>query len=429
MYSFGFLVVMLFLYLEEIGYSPTDVGILFTGTLLGDAPISLIMTSHADKWGRRITLLIGSILSIGTSIVFAVQTNFYVTLVVSIVGVISPSGNEVGPFMAIELSAISQISPDKDRTKIMAWYNLFGCFANALGCLSCGCLLAGLMSSSTFSLSLLQACRVALCFCSLLLVLKSYFFYQLSPAIEVSVNEATVKNNNPVSLFVGLHKSQRIVMQLGLLFVIDSFAGSLILQTIISNWFHQQYGTPPELIGSVMFICNLVAGVSALFAAKLADSIGLVMTMVVTHLPSNVLVILMPLMPTESTALLLLCARYCISQMDVPTRNAYVQGVVEPDERSAANGILNVVRSIGASTGPYLAGLLYAQPKYVNVPFFIAGGLKILYDLLLLYSFHAVKRSPERPSVDATHSTDSAEPIGRAIEMTPSDKDANQRRP
>mmetsp|Transcript_17670 Transcript_17670/g.39183 ORF Transcript_17670/g.39183 Transcript_17670/m.39183 type:complete len:211 (-) Transcript_17670:83-715(-) len=156
-----------------------------------------------------------------------------------------------------------------------------------------------------------------------------------------------------------------------------------------------RFNTSGVHLGSVVFACNLVAGISALFAARLADKIGLILTMVVTHLPSNVLIMLLPLMPTEAWAMAVLIARYSISQMDVPTRNAYIQGVVEPDERSAANGVTNVVRSLGASTGPYLAGLLF-QRGLNSWPFFIAGGVKIVYDVLLLWSMSNTPTAEER---------------------------------
>ena len=166
----------------------------------------------------------------------------------------------------------------------------------------------------------------------------------------------------------------------------------LLLLYITSSRYNTSYAT----LGTIVFICNIVAGVSALFAARLADNIGLILTMVVTHVPSNVLLILVPLMPTETLAIVMLCARFCISQMDSPTRNAYVQGVVDPDERSAANGVTNVVRSIGASSGPYLAGLLYSNPRLMNYPWIIAGLLKILYDFLLLYNMYSVRPDVEK---------------------------------
>lgn len=245
--------------------------------------------------------------------------------------------------------------------------------------------------------TLLEACKAALYVYAMIQLLLLYIFYLLSPEIEVpDYIHAKVKEANPVSLFLGLHKSKWIVLQLSLLFMIDSFAGSFILQSIISSWFHSTYHTSTDRLGVIVFVCNIFAGISALFAAKLANSIGLIVTMVVTHLPSNVLVMLVPLMPNETTAIAMLCARFSISQMDVPTRNAYVQGVVDPDERSAANGVTNVVRSIGAAFGPLVAGYLYADPKYKNYPFYIAGGLKIVYDLLLLISFRSVKPDTER---------------------------------
>jgi len=391
MFSFGFLSVCLVLYLNELGMTQEDVGLLFTLTLLGDAGISLFMTSHADKYGRKRSLLIGASLSALTCTVFVVSTNFWVLLVAAIFGVISPSGNEVGPFMAIELSALSQVTKDEERTKLMAWYNLVGCFSSALGAVFCGCLLTTM--SSHLHYSALFSYRFVFVLYTLIHCIKFIAFSFLRQDIEVPVELATVsKNANPISLFLGLHKSKQIVLKLSLLFILDSFAGSFILQSIITFWFHAKFDTPAATLGTIVFVCNIVAGVSALFAASLADRIGLILTMVVTHLPSNVLTILVPLMPTEALAILILCLRYSISQMDVPTRNAYVQGVVDADERSAANGVTNVVRSLGASTGPFFAGMLYAKRGgYENFPFFIAGTLKIIYDLLLLWSMRSVK--------------------------------------
>ena len=184
-----------------------------------------------------------------------------------------------------------------------------------------------------------------------------------------------------------------------------------------SIFLFRRYNTSYATLGTIVFICNIVAGVSALFAARLADNIGLILTMVVTHVPSNVLLILVPLMPTETLAIAMLCARFSISQMDSPTRNAYVQGVVDPDERSAANGVTNVVRSVGASSGPYLAGLLYANPRLMNYPWIIAGLLKILYDFLLLYNMYSV-----RPDVEI----DEAKKVERERDIAEQDTEIDQ---
>jgi len=384
---------MLVIFLQDLGLSLTHIGLMFTLTLLGDAIISILLTTHADKFGRKITLIVGSLLSVITSIIFAISSSFWILLISAIIGVISPSGNEIGPFMAIEISSLSQVTRDVDRTKIMAWYNLFGCFSSATGALICGYILNIL--NTVCGLNMLTSCRVMMVVYAILQIVQTFLFFTLRSTIEVPNVSLNDSITTPVSQFMGLHKSKYIVFQLCCLFVIDSFAGSFILQSIVSDYFYDKYHTDSTELGRMVFICNLVAGISALFAARLADNIGLILTMVVTHLPSNILLILVPLMPNETSAIVMLCIRYSISQMDVPTRNAYVQGVVDADERSAANGVTNVVRSLGACLGPYFAGILYAQPQYRNYPFYIAGGLKIIYDLLLLWSFKAVKPDHE----------------------------------
>jgi MFS family permease len=390
MFSYGFLAVMLVIYLQEVGFTDDSIGLLFTLTLLGDALISIVLTTHADSWGRRRTLLIGSALAILTSIMFATQSNFYLLLISGIIGVISPSGYEIGPFMAIELSALSEVTSASSRTSILAWYNLGGSFASAAGALTCGFLLSWLQRSSfsqAGSTSLESACRSILLIYAGIQGIQAFSFVFLSSAIEVSAETKRHTQVRSVPLFMGLHKSLFVVMQLSLLFMLDAFAGSFVLQSIISAWFYAIYHTPTPTLGEIVFYCNILAGISALFAAEISRLIGLVETMVVTHLPSNILLILVPLMPSQTLAMLMLGARYCISQMDVPTRNAYVQSVVDADERSAANGVTNVIRSIGASSGPFLSGLLMASTSYRNYPFYIAGGLKIVYDLLLLFCF------------------------------------------
>jgi MFS family permease len=403
MFSFGFLSVVLVVYLiDGVQLSLSNVGWLFSLTILGDAVVSILLTSRADTFGRRFTLMAGSLLSGFTSIVFLTQNNFYVLLFTGIIGVISPSGYEIGPFMAIELSALAEVTRVQDRTKLMAWYNLFGSFSGAFGALACGVIIDAVVNTlSTRNPEMdansaqVFAFKVTLFIYAVIQIILGYFFFLLTPAIEVPTSTARIKEVNPVSLFLGLHKSKFIILKLSLLFILDSFAGSFVLMSIMTEWFHMKFGTSPKDLGAMVFVCNLVAGISALFAAKLADYIGLVLTMVVTHLPSNVLLMLVPLMPGEASAIAMLCARYCISHMDVPTRNAYVQGVVEPDERSAANGITNVVRSIGGAIGPVLSGMLLENPKYVSYPFIIAGGLKIVYDLLLVYSFASLKPDSE----------------------------------
>jgi len=186
---------------------------------------------------------------------------------------------------------------------------------------------------------------------------------------------------------LGLHASKGVVFRLSALFSLDAFAGGLVIQSMVAYWFHIRFGADEAMLGGIFFGANILAGVSALLAARIAARIGLVNTMVFTHVPSNVLLILVPLMPDLGWAVAMLLLRFSISQMDVPTRQSYTMAVVAPDERAAASGVTAIARSIGASLSPVLGGVLIADPLLASAPFFIAGGLKIVYDMLLYRSF------------------------------------------
>jgi len=197
----------------------------------------------------------------------------------------------------------------------------------------------------------------------------------------------------------GLHRSRGVVARLAGLFSLDAFAGGFVVQSIVAYWFHLRFAVEPAVLGAIFFGANVLAGFSALVAARLANRIGLVNTMVFTHLPSNVLLLLVPLMPTLPLAIAVLLLRFSISQMDVPTRQSYTMAVVSPDERSAAAGITGVARTTGAGLSPVVAGPLLASPSLMGVPFFLAGGLKIVYDLLLWRSFRHLgeDKGPKHP--------------------------------
>jgi hypothetical protein len=194
--------------------------------------------------------------------------------------------------------------------------------------------------------------------------------------------------------FLGVGHSRSIVFKLSSLFALDSFGGGFVVQSFAAYWFYLRFGVQPVRLGVIFFWANVLAGISALLASRLASRIGLVKTMVVTHLPSNVLLILVPLMPNLTLAVMVLLIRFSISQMDVPTRQSYTMAVVRPEERSAAGGITGVARTVGAAMSPIFAGLLFSRPLLVDVPFFIAGALKIAYDLILYREFAAI-RPPE----------------------------------
>jgi hypothetical protein len=214
----------------------------------------------------------------------------------------------------------------------------------------------------------------------------------VSPKVEVPPVDTSIARR------LGLHRSRGVVGRLAALFALDAFGGGLIVQSLLAFWFHQRFGVPEAMLGAIFFGAHLLAAVSALAAARIAARIGLINTMVFTHLPSNVLLMLVPLMPTVELAVLVLLARSAISQMDVPARQSYTVSIVDPDERSAAAGITGVARTTGAALSPLLAAPLFAVPALAAVPFFLAGGLKIVYDLALWRAFRNLRPPEEAAS-------------------------------
>ncbi|WP_243319939.1 MFS transporter [Geothrix sp. SG200] len=379
MFSYGFLSVVLVLYLAGLGFSEGRIGLLLTLTLVGDTLISLWITLHADRLGRKKMLMVGAALMVAAGIPFALSGDFTVLVLAATFGVISPSGNEVGPFLAIEQAALSQVLPGERRTGVFAWYNLTGSFATALGALAGGWSAQALQAAGRTPVASYRVLVFAYAAVGLLL---AALFARMSPAVEAPPAAAHASR-------WGLHASKGVVLRLSALFSLDAFAGGFVIQSIMAYWFHVKFGVAPGTLGSIFFAANILAGLSSLYAVKLAEKIGLVRTMVFTHIPSNVLLILVPLMPTLPLAVAMLLLRFSISQMDVPTRQAYTMAVVAPDERSAAAGVTGIARTTGAAISPSLAGPLLAVPALAGAPFLIAGTLKILYDLLLYRSFKA----------------------------------------
>ncbi len=380
MFGYGLVSMVLVLYLTRIGLSERNVGLLLTLTLGGDLLISLWMTTRADRLGRRAMLVAGAILMAMAGVVFASTAWFPLLLAAAIIGVISPSGTEVGPFLAVEQAAISQHVTGPARTTLFAWYNLAGSAATALGALAAGWSVRWSMGNGTADLVAYRGVFMAYAAVGLLLIPG---FLAVSRAVEAQPAESATK------VFLGLHRSRRIVIKLSTLFALDAFAGGFVVQTFMAYWFVVRFGADAGQLGTIFFFANLISGVSGLVAARMARRFGLVNTMVLTHIPSNVLLILVPLMPTFHCAIAVLLMRFAISQMDVPTRQSYVASVVADDERSAAAGVTNVFRSGGTMLAPVLAGILFASPRTLSLPFFIAGGLKIVYDLTLLAMFRA----------------------------------------
>ena len=387
LFCYGFLSVILALYLADVGLTEGEIGLLFTLTLVGDAGISLWLTTSADRFGRKRTLLAGALLMAGAGIVFLLTQNLVILMAAAIIGVISPSGNEIGPFLSVEQAGLTEIIASEKRTQVFAWYNLVGSFATATGALSGGWLAQILQ---TQGMTAGAAYRVVLMGYAAGGFLLTLLFLWLTSAVE-----APVKQADSIRRVLGLHKSRNVVLKLSALFALDAFAGGLIVQSMVAYWFHVKFGVESGVLGSIFFGANVLAGISALLAVPMAKKIGLINTMVFTHIPSNILLMLVPLMPNLPLAIGVLLLRFSISQMDVPTRQSYTMAVVAPDERSAASGVTGIARSVGASLSPMLTGLFLSVPGLFSVPFFLCGGLKIVYDLLLYRSFQTMKPPEE----------------------------------
>jgi hypothetical protein len=316
---------------------------------------------------------------IASGIALALGQNFGLLLFFAVLGTLSPSGQEIGAFQSLEQAALSETLPDATQAQPYAWYNLVGSLASALGAFVAGVIPSGLERSGWSGVEAQRSLVWAFAATGVILVI---LFALLSSAIETKV---IPKSNNRV----GLDKSRGIVFRLSALFGVDALAGGLVVQSLVAYWFHQRFGIGLDILGPIFFGTNLLSALSYLAAARIAKRFGLLNTMVFTHLPSNVLLALVPFMPTWELATLMLFLRHMLSQMDVPTRQAYTMALVAPEERAAAAGLTNAVRPAAGSLAPLLSGIAL-QSALSGLPFIVAGGLKALYDLALYFTFRNV---------------------------------------
>jgi MFS family permease len=394
LFAYGSLSVVLVFYLVGIGLSEPEIGLLLTLTLVGDTVVSLFLTTRADRVGRRRMLIVGAVLMTVAGLVFASTSSFWLLVLAGTIGVISPSGHEVGPFLSIEQAALSHVVADRTRTEVFAWYTLAGSLATALGALAGGAVTRLVPQAASAPA---DSYRAVVVLYAALGALLAVLFSRLSRAAEASTLGEKKTIRTGFGGLSGLDRSRRVVLKLSALFALDSFGGGFVVQSFAAYWFYLRFGVNPATLGVIFFWANTFAGISALLASRIASRIGLIRTMVVTHLPSNILLLLVPLMPTLPLAVLVLLVRFSISQMDVPTRQSYIMAVVSPEERSAAAGIAGVARTIGAAVSPLFVGFMFARHTLIDLPFIIAGTLKITYDLLLYRAFVAIPPPEELP--------------------------------
>jgi MFS family permease len=383
----GYVSLLLPLYLLELGYSPFEIGVLATAMLLGSGLLTLVVGLHGYRFHYRSVLLAATLLMTGTGIGFAVFTHFWPLLLIAIVGTLNPSSGDVSVFLPLEHAMLSRAVSDRERTAAFARYSLVGSLLGATGSLVAGtpslmpALLGVSMSSSLRFMFVLYA----------VLGLVTALLYRGLP--RSCPSEAPVPN-------APLTRSRKHVYMLAGLFSLDAFGGGFVVQSMVALWLYQRFELSAATVGMIFFSTGVLAALSFLAAVRIAKRIGLVNTMVFTHIPSSLCLIAIPFTPQLAYVIVLLFVRSALSQMDVPTRSSYVMAIVSPEERPAAASITSVPRSIAAAASPSLAGYMLAVSPF-GWPLIAAGAIKIVYDLLLLAMFRKV-RPPEELHVQTS---------------------------
>jgi MFS family permease len=373
--------VLLAVYLEALGFSPFAVGAVATAALLGSSLTTLAIGLFGRPGAQRNLLIAASALMVLTGIAFAAATDFAWLLVVAFVGTVNPSAGNVSIFVPMEHALLAGSATARRRTRLFAIYGLTGALAASLGSLAAGSPDA-LVALGWTRLEALRALFILYA----VLGVAGAACYRLIPAAAEAVTEERS---------FALGPSRGIVIRLAALFSVDAFAGGLAVQSLLALWLFQKFDMSLAAAGSFFFASGLLAALSYPAAAWLAGRIGLLNTMVFTHIPSSFALIGAALAPDLRVALALLLVRSALSQMDVPARSSYVMAVVTPAERAAAASVTSVPRGLASAASPALAGALLAA-GYSAWPLVACGLLKIAYDLLLLLTFRGVKPPEER---------------------------------
>ena len=385
--SYGLLAVLLGVALADEGFSPLSIGMLITVSLVGDVVGTYVIGLVADTWGRRRMLALLSLLMAGTGVIFALVTNYPVLLVAAFFGTLGTSASETAPFLPIDQAMIAQVTTPERRTALFARYNLVASLSAAVGALVAG--LPDLLAR--VGLPLDSGIRLLFGVYAALALVVAGLSVRLSPQVEVSQRTSVQVQHVGPGFVPPLGRSRGVVWRLTALFSVDALAGGLVVQSLMALFFHLRFGVPLTTLSALFFGANLLSALSFLAAVPLARRFGLLNTMVFTHLPSNALLILVAFAPTFPIAAALLLLRQGLSQMDVPTRQAYTMALVAPEERTAAASVTSLARSVGSSTSPVFSGLLLQGPLLiVGMPFILAGTLKAIYDLTLWSIFRHV---------------------------------------
>jgi len=376
----GFVSLLLPVYLKLLGFSDTAIGVLVAATLAGSAALTLAVGFVAHRAGHHVLLVGACVLMIATGIGFALETEYWPLLLIGFVGTLNPSAGDVSLFLPLEQALLAEAAGDRDRTRLFATYSLVGSLVAALGSFA-----AGLpeLAATALGGTLVKPVQAMFALYALLGLATYYLYRRLPPPARRAAPAQP------------LGSSRRIVLVLAALFSLDAFGGGFIVQSLLALWLFDHYGLSLAAAGTFFFWSNVLTALSFLAAPRIAERIGLVNTMVWTHLPSNLLLILVPFAPSLWLALLLLLLRSALSSMDVPTRTSYVMAVVTPPERAAAASVTAVPRSLAAAAAPLVSGYLLAASLFAW-PLIAAGTLKAIYDLLLLAMFRHHRPPEER---------------------------------
>jgi MFS family permease len=382
--ALGAVAVVLGLYLSLLGFDPVTAGLIFTAMLGGGAASAVLFGVLADRVGRRQLLLLATLALLVTSLVFAFSSLPPLLLAVAILGVLGPTGFDTGPTVALEQAALVEATQVEQRTSVLAAHTLVSMLGSGVGALWASAPgLVGLSGMIAYRTVFLSAAVTGVVLC----VLVS----QLPATIEAVRRPATGRS------LLGLRRSRRLVLSLSALFSVDAFAGGLAVQSAVAYWFVTRFGAPIQTLAVVFSLAQFLMAGSLLLASPLTRRFGPVNTMVFTHLPANLLLALVPLVPSFELAATLFVARHLTATLDVPPRQALLLSLVEPDERGAAAGLTAAARTAGSAVAPAAAGLLWNHPLS-GLPLVIAGALKSAYDLALFALLRGARLAGEHES-------------------------------
>ena len=387
-FAYGFLSIVLAIYLKLIGFNDIVIGLVLASTLVNSVIFTLIASFYADRLGRRNMLVIYAALMSISGAIFLATEDYLALIAAALIGTINVTGSETGAFLSIEQALLPQtVSNVRKRNTIFALYNMAGTFA-----MSVGILLSGLPTilQNQFGLSQIESIKPLFMLYSILGIIVMIIYFMLSKKIELTGDQIAKPLTQVLS-----PETKKIVGKLSGLFSLDSFAGGFVIQSIVAFWFFTKFGLDLTTLSYIFSIAGVLTAFSFLAAARIADKIGLVNTMVFTHIPSNILLILVGFAPTLPLAIAFYLGRMALSQMDVPTRQSYIVSVVKEEERTASTGITNISRNISQAVSPSLTGYILQALPVLSAPFVFGGILKIAYDLALYLNFKNIKPAEE----------------------------------